>query len=189
MNGHVHRDVHLPAIDPGDWPCWAEVTGLAQDGDDWGYAWEERVGDGEGGWVAPQPGSPRTSGQCGIAWPVDGHPVLASGTIVRIHRIAQTTGHDRLVAVAPRWHPFMVLLTKDGGSAGSDAATCSFTYTVKSLQEHELATGKTPKRPRLTNVEYEQPSADSPGLAYYDADGNLQLYEAVEEFPKETTCP
>jgi len=83
---------------------------------------------------------------------------------------------------------FAAKVTKDGGSAGSKDADCTFTYTVKDLAGNELGTTLTPKRPRFTHVEYAQPSADSPGLAYYDDQGALQLYDAVEEIPETDTC-
>ena len=96
------------------------------------------------------------------------------------------TAADRVLWQRPSI--FRVLVTKDGGAAGSDAADCSFTYGVTSCAGATLGAGMTPKRPRLTKVEYEEPSAASPGLGYYDSDGAFQLYEAIEEFPKETTC-
>lgn len=83
---------------------------------------------------------------------------------------------------------FAVKVTKDGGDAGSEDADCTFTYTVKDLAGNELGTAMTPKRPRFTHVEYAQPATDSPGLAYYDDQGDLQLYEAVEEIPETDVC-
>ena len=83
---------------------------------------------------------------------------------------------------------FAVKVTKDGGSAGSKDADCTFTYTVTDLAGNELGTTLAPKRPRFSHVEYAQPAADSPGLAYWDDQGDLQFYEAVEEIPKTDTC-
>jgi hypothetical protein len=83
---------------------------------------------------------------------------------------------------------FAVKVSKDGGSAGSKDADCTFTYTVKDLLSYQIGTTMTPKRPRFTKVEYEEPGADSPGLAYYDQEGAIQLYEAVEERPKTDKC-
>ena len=79
---------------------------------------------------------------------------------------------------------FAVLVTKDGGVAGDAATDCTFTYTVKDLLGAELATALSPLRPRFAHTEYVEPGADSPGIAWYDADGDLQLLEAVEEVPK-----
>ena len=44
------------------------------------------------------------------------------------------------------------------------------------------------RRPRFANVEYNEPAEDSPGLAYFDADGTLCLYEAAEEVAKTDTA-
>ncbi|HUU90110.1 MAG TPA: hypothetical protein VM238_02750 [Phycisphaerae bacterium] len=79
---------------------------------------------------------------------------------------------------------FAVLVTKDGGVAGDAATDCTFTYTVKDLLGAELATALSPLRPRFAHTEYVEPGADSPGTAWYDAQGDLQLLEAVEEVPK-----
>jgi len=79
---------------------------------------------------------------------------------------------------------FAVLVTKDGGVAGDAATDCTFTYTVKDLFGAELATALSPLRPRFANTEYVEPSADSPGIAWYDPQGDLRLLEAVEEVPK-----
>ena len=80
-----------------------------------------------------------------------------------------------------------VLVTKDGGSAGSSSTNCTFTYTVKDLSGLALGSGLTPKRPRYANTEYYQPATDSYGLAFI-ANNTLNLYEAIEERPKETSC-
>ena len=79
---------------------------------------------------------------------------------------------------------FAVKVAKDGGSAGGPAEDCSFTYTVKDLAGVTLAEEQTPQRPRFPHTEYNPPADDSPGVAYYDENGDLQLLEAVEEVPK-----
>jgi hypothetical protein len=97
-------------------------------------------------------------------------------------------------AGSPRWGvvrlgnyvtagPIPVTVTKDGGVAGSPSANCTWTYTVKDQAGNTLATAKTPKVPRVANCQYNQPADNSPGLAYYDAAGTLQLYHAAEEIP------
>lgn len=78
---------------------------------------------------------------------------------------------------------FPVLITKDGGVAGSASADCSFTYTVKDLAGVELASGLSPECGRLTKTEYAEPSADSPAVAYRDAAGDLHLYHVAGEVP------
>jgi len=82
---------------------------------------------------------------------------------------------------------FAVLVTEEGGAAGGPSTDCAFTYTVNTLQGEQLTTGLMPKRPRFSTTEYNQPTANSPGLAYLDANGDLQLYEAAQETPKTDT--
>lgn len=87
---------------------------------------------------------------------------------------------------------FPVKVVKDGGVAGSPTTTCTFTYTLKDLAGTTIkknpagdnATSMTPLRPRYANCEYDQPADDSYGKAFFDASGNLQLYECVQEKPK-----
>lgn len=101
---------------------------------------------------------------------------------------------------------FDVLVTKDAGDAGSDSAECTYTYTVKALDDSttlrkntagDLATGMTPERPRYHYVEYwyagETRTAPAVatsryGLAAYDADGDLHLLVAYGEIDKDTAC-
>lgn len=77
--------------------------------------------------------------------------------------------------------PFIVKAVKDGGSNGSASTTVSWTYTVKTLEGTTLATAKTPKKKRHPNVVYVDPSTtEYEGIAYYDASGVLQLFDANE---------
>jgi len=49
----------------------------------------------------------------------------------------------------------LVLVTKDGGAAGSDSTECSYTYTVKALDDSTvLAEAQLPQVPRYHYVEY-----------------------------------
>jgi hypothetical protein len=79
---------------------------------------------------------------------------------------------------------FPVAVTVSGGSAGGPAEDCSLTYTVKDLNGTVLGTDLTPQVARFTNVEYLQPPEDSPGVAYLDSGGNVQLYHVAGEIPK-----
>ena len=79
--------------------------------------------------------------------------------------------------------PLLVKVTKDGGVAGSSAANCTFTYTVTDLTGTELGTLETPLVPRFPLTEYDEPTAESLGIAYYASDGALVLYHVAEEIP------
>lgn len=83
---------------------------------------------------------------------------------------------------------FPVTVTIDGGSAGSDAATCTFTYEVKALDGSVIGTGKTPEKRRFTFTEYSSTPAASPGTAYFDSDNVLHLFDA-NELPMTEACP
>ena len=85
---------------------------------------------------------------------------------------------------------FRVTVTMDAGSghAGDENTNCTYTYTVTSLAGDELGTAKTPEKPRYEKCTYKQPGAASPGLAYWDSDNVLHLYEALEEIPDTTEC-
>jgi hypothetical protein len=92
-----------------------------------------------------------------------------------IHVFSQSTGL------------FPVKVTKDGGSAGGASTTCSYTYTVASMDGVTIATAQTPDRPRFVNVEYELPADASRGVGYYDGD-TFKLLEVIEERPKTDIC-
>jgi len=50
---------------------------------------------------------------------------------------------------------FPVLVTKDGGASGDESSECTWTYTVKQLDDETvLATAMTPQVPRLHYVGY-----------------------------------
>ena len=116
----------------------------------------------------------------------------ALGAIGRSSGGAQTESEKRYPRdegmVLPPETIFRVAVTEEGGVAGSAEANCAFTYTVDDLGGRELDTGLTPERPRYAKCTYETPSADSPGLAYWDADHVLHLYEVLEEIPDTTEC-
>jgi hypothetical protein len=83
---------------------------------------------------------------------------------------------------------FPVTVTIDGGSAGTVSTTCSYTYEVKALDGSVIGTGKTPEVRRYPNVPYTTTPANSPGLAYVDADGVLHLFDANELPETEDPC-
>ncbi|MBX3378374.1 MAG: hypothetical protein KF678_15375 [Phycisphaeraceae bacterium] len=76
---------------------------------------------------------------------------------------------------------FSVLVTVDGGSAGSGTTTCSWTYTLKTERGKVIATQKTPEAHRLPNVPYVETPEDSVGFAWYDHDSYLRLLWANEQ--------
>lgn len=101
---------------------------------------------------------------------------------------------------------FAVLVTMDGGDVGSETAECTYTYTVKALDDSTIlrknnagdnATGMTPEVPRLHYVGYwyagETRTAPAVatsryGLACYDADGDLHLLICYGEIGKDNPC-
>lgn len=83
---------------------------------------------------------------------------------------------------------FPVKVTQTGGSAGDDTTPCSFTYTVKSLDGETLKTGASPVLRRTSVGAYSAPSADTYGQAFWDENGDVQLYDA-NEVPLVEVCP
>lgn len=84
---------------------------------------------------------------------------------------------------------FPVTVTIDGGSAGSISTTCSYTYEVKALDTSVIGTAMTPEKRRFPNTPYTATPANSPGLAYFDSDGALHLFDANELPDSEEECP
>lgn len=81
-----------------------------------------------------------------------------------------------------------VWVRNDGGVAGSLSTTCTLTYSIYHPGvTTAMATGLTPLRPRITNVEYNIPANDTYGLAFKDGTG-WKLVEAVLEYPKSEPC-
>lgn len=76
---------------------------------------------------------------------------------------------------------FSVRITVDGGSAGDDETTCSWTYTVKTLRGKTIGEDMSPLAHRVPEVTYVETPEDSRGIAFYDTDGTLQLLWANEQ--------
>lgn len=93
---------------------------------------------------------------------------------------------------------FPVLVTKDGGVAGSDTTECTYTYIVKLLDDTTvLATTVTPETPRLHYCGYwyagetrTAPAAATSryAIACYDTSGNLKLLQCFGEIGKDNDC-
>lgn len=83
---------------------------------------------------------------------------------------------------------FKVLVYKDGGSAGSVATNCSWTYTVKCSRGRTLGAAKTPKERRELKTVYTLTPDGTEGLGYYDENGTFQLWSANETFDMEDPC-
>ena len=75
---------------------------------------------------------------------------------------------------------FPVKVTQTGGSAGNKTTQCSFTYTVETINDVQLATVQSPAKKRPSVGKMAAPASDSYGLAFYDEDGDLVLYDANE---------
>jgi len=119
----------------------------------------------------------------------DAEPLPATPLVSPQTRVlgAEPESQARMYPVAASL--FRVTVTEEGGAAGDAGTNCAYTYTVNDGRTgDELGTGKTPERSRYPKCAYEQPAADSPGLAYWDSDFVLHLYEALEEIPVSTEC-
>jgi len=76
---------------------------------------------------------------------------------------------------------FPVLVTPTaGGTYGSNSTACNKTYDVTDLNYVSLGTAKTPKRPRPQPGEIKIVGDGAVGIAYYDENRNIVLYDAGE---------
>jgi len=75
---------------------------------------------------------------------------------------------------------FTVKVYIDGGSSGSSSTTCSYTYTVKTLSGKIVGTALSPEKRRYESVPYTTTPDGSTGMAYFDGDGVLHLWDANE---------
>jgi hypothetical protein len=82
---------------------------------------------------------------------------------------------------------FKVRCFIDGGTAGSLNSTCSWTYTVRTLDDVLIATSKTPQRRRLLNTPYTPTPSGAIGCGYFNLDGEFILYDA-NETPQTQAC-
>lgn len=87
--------------------------------------------------------------------------------------------------------PFMVRVTQTGGSAGTSAAQCSFTYSVYAWSDTTSTTtigtvvsmkgnGQRPETGKMI--------AGSYGLAFYETDGSIKLLWVDEKQDTGTGC-
>lgn len=81
---------------------------------------------------------------------------------------------------------FAVTVEQTGGSAGTQTAYCTFSYTVKGSSGNTLATGLQPENSRARIFKI-QCTAGSKGTAYYDAGGTLHLWDC-DETAAQTNC-
>jgi hypothetical protein len=115
-------------------------------------------------------------------------------------KVPALKGDEQYRRGMPGGSPLYVHVTKDGGTLGSDSTTCTATYTVKSLTDHDMkdgssstATSKSPLWNRaswtLANVRYSAPGATDPCLAMYDKSNppNLILLYVTEK-PSVSNC-
>lgn len=101
---------------------------------------------------------------------------------------------DRLLPRIPKTGVFPVVVTKDGGIAGSDVADCTWTYTVASLAGIELATLVTPVQFRYSSAGYyfageevNEVATSTYADAFFDGD-TLILKHVPGETLQETRC-
>lgn len=95
-----------------------------------------------------------------------------------------------LINLDPFWEKyrstFAVKVTKDGGSAGTSSTACTWTYTVKDLDDNILGTSVAVQKARPNGLITEA-AAGSYGVAFYDID-TLKLWD-VAEVPDTDPCP
>ena len=84
---------------------------------------------------------------------------------------------------------FRVTVKQSGGVAGDSVNNCTWSYDVSNLAGDVISTAALqPERKRYVNCTYTKAPPDSPGLAYWDSDNVIHLYEALEEIPDTTEC-
>ncbi len=87
---------------------------------------------------------------------------------------------------------FMVKVEKDGGVAGDDTETCTFTYTVTDMADVEIATEVELEQERIEKITYLEAGADGRSeyaSAAFDGDDELILMYVPGEVPDPNTCP
>lgn len=81
---------------------------------------------------------------------------------------------------------FPVTVTQTGGSAGSEVATCSFSYTATDKLGNELGTDLGPEFDLRTPIGVF--TAGGSGMGYFDETGDFVLF-SVDEVPSHGSCP
>ena len=85
----------------------------------------------------------------------------------------------------------LVTVAKDGGVAGDDETTCTWTYTVKTLGGITMETGISPQQARYSDTTYLEAGAGGRSkyaLAQY-VDGTLILVWVAGEKEDPSPCP
>jgi len=83
---------------------------------------------------------------------------------------------------------FAVQVSKDGGADGTATTPASWTYTVKTVDDSiTLGTGVVLARPRPNGSMVVWGASPAFGLAFYDANGTLRLWDAGE-IPATAAC-
>ncbi|HUX16382.1 MAG TPA: hypothetical protein VMW52_07895 [Phycisphaerae bacterium] len=93
-----------------------------------------------------------------------------------------------LIGKPPHAGLFAVKVWKTGGDEGDKTNPCTFVYTVKDVDDHELGTGMTPEKNRPAIGKFTAPDDEDYGLGFYDSAGTFHLYDA-NEVRKPKACP
>lgn len=106
---------------------------------------------------------------------------LRAGAMVRVFAEIDAAGKVRYnFDKGPDNPTFRVDLTQTGGASGSPTVDCTFTYTVKREGSSDvLGTSKAPECSRVRAFKCTV-VAGTKGSAYYDHNGDLQLFECNE---------
>lgn len=117
----------------------------------------------------------------GDAREINGATDVAADTRVWLQQIDQADGDPLMIFQSPAAEAgpkvFPVEVAKTGGADGTDSTTATWTYTVASLTGTTLGTGVPVSRPRPNGS---MAFGTTYGLAFYDADGDLVLWDAGE---------
>jgi len=133
--------------------------------------------------MTPEIGRPATGAM--VCPPADGAGVegvayWGADSVVHLYDANEVRG-------VPVGELFAVSVTQTGGSAGTKDTACSFSYTVKDLDETELATDASPAKPRRSSGK--TVAGSGYGTAFYAADKSLVLWDAGEVAAVRTDCP
>lgn len=144
------------------------------------YEFEEvAYASGDGVWAVVSGGLTHTDlgeARCVGGW-LDmfvNYPILGRIVYLRPGLALDSSGGRLFEFSPPAPILFPILMTQTGGSAGSNSAACSFTYTVTDVDSNSLGTSVNPsssphthKRPNLGTM-----AAATAGLAYYGNNAN-----------------
>jgi hypothetical protein len=128
---------------------------------------------------------PSSERQNKIGQALEQHDSPANAIVDDLGTATRPTGVERNTPLR------MVKVAKDGGVSGGAAATCTWTYTVKTLKDVTLETTISPQKARWPNTAYLEAAAGGRSeyaLAQY-VSGTLILMCVEGEIQDTNVCP